>query len=328
MKEFRLPKIYTFIRGFMFSSVNKEFLIFLFFLALSGGFWLLATLNETYEKDFYVPVHITNIPKNVVITTNEEDTVRVTLKDKGFTIMAYLYSHKLQPVLINYGSYARKKAGKGVVPVADIQKQLYSQLYSSTKIVGAKPDKVEFYFNYGESKRVPIRMFGNVVPGERRYLAGYSFMPDYVTVYANKHMLDSIKVVYTEELNIINFNDTIVTTVSLSKIPGVRIEPAQVKMALYPDILTEEAVEVIISSINMPEGKVLRTFPSKVKVHFTVGVNVVRSIKPENFKVVVNYDELAAKPSEKCTLHLVNVPRGVKNSRLEISQVDYLIEQK
>ena len=99
-------------------------------------------------------------------------------------------------------------------------------------------------------------------------------------------------------------------------------------MALYPDILTEEAVEVIISSINMPEGKVLRTFPSKVKVHFTVGVNVVRSIKPENFKVVVNYDELAAKPSEKCTLHLVNVPRGVKNSRLEISQVDYLIEQK
>jgi len=104
--------------------VNKEFLIFLFFLALSGGFWLLATLNETYEKDFYVPVHITNIPKNVVITTNEEDTVRVTLRDKGFTIMAYLYSHKLQPVLINYGSYARKKAGKGVIPIADIQKHI------------------------------------------------------------------------------------------------------------------------------------------------------------------------------------------------------------
>ena len=37
------------VRGFLFTLVNKEFLIFLFFLLLSGIFWLLMTLNETYE---------------------------------------------------------------------------------------------------------------------------------------------------------------------------------------------------------------------------------------------------------------------------------------
>ena len=46
----------------MFNSVNKEFLIFLFFLILSGTFWLLMTLNETYEKEIEVPVTLVEIP--------------------------------------------------------------------------------------------------------------------------------------------------------------------------------------------------------------------------------------------------------------------------
>ena len=50
--------IYNAIRNFLFSSANKEFLIFLFFLSLSGIFWLMMTLNETYEKEFKLPVRL------------------------------------------------------------------------------------------------------------------------------------------------------------------------------------------------------------------------------------------------------------------------------
>ena len=39
------------VRDFLFSTANKEFLIFLFFLALSGIFWLFMTLDETYEQE-------------------------------------------------------------------------------------------------------------------------------------------------------------------------------------------------------------------------------------------------------------------------------------
>ena len=74
----------------------------MFFLGLSGGFWLLATLNETYEKDFIVPIHLTNLPKDVVITSNDDDVVRVTLRDKGFTIMGYLYTERLRPIVLNF----------------------------------------------------------------------------------------------------------------------------------------------------------------------------------------------------------------------------------
>ena len=81
--------IYNAIRNFLFSKANREFLVFIFFLALSGIFWLLMTLNENYEMEVRVPVRIVNIPDNVVLTSEETDTVVVLLHDKGLVLAGY-----------------------------------------------------------------------------------------------------------------------------------------------------------------------------------------------------------------------------------------------
>ena len=84
---FKRRGIVKIFRNFLFTLVNKECLIFLFFLCLSGIFWLLMTLNETYEMEFRIPVRVVNIPNNVVLTSEETDTVRVTLRDKGLMLV-------------------------------------------------------------------------------------------------------------------------------------------------------------------------------------------------------------------------------------------------
>ena len=143
------------VRNFLFSSVNKEFLTFLFFLALSGVFWLMMTLNETYEKEVEIPVRIVNVPKNVVLTSDELDTVKVTLRDKGLMLISYLYGEGMRPLTINFKTYA-KGNGYSAIPASELQRLIYQQLSASTKIVGSKPDKLEIFFNYGLSKRVPV----------------------------------------------------------------------------------------------------------------------------------------------------------------------------
>jgi len=92
--------------------------------------------------------------------------------------------------------------------------------------------------------------------------------------------------------------------------------------------LTEETVDVPVTAINMPDNMVLRTFPSRVSVRFTVGASLFRTIKPSQFKVVVDYNDLANNPSDKCTLQLRRVPRTVSKARLDIETVDYLLEQQ
>lgn len=316
------------VRNFLFSSANREFLTFFFFLVLSTIFWLMTALNETYEREIGVPAYLVNIPKNVVVTSDMEDTVRVTVRDKGFALLAYTYGEGIRPINVNFQSAITRQSGYGVVSSQELMKMINQRFSGSSKIVQVNPDRLDFHYNYGLSRQVSVKMAGHVVPGKSFYLARTRFWPEKVTVYGSKQALDSLRFVKTVPINITNFNDTVLRTVALETIKGVKIVPNTVRIGLYPDILTEENIEVPITAINMPEGKVLRTFPQRVTVNFIVGASMFRSISPEQFAVVVDYNEIIDHPSDKCSIHLRETPQGVRNARLKMTQVDYLIEEQ
>ncbi len=316
------------VRNFLFSSANREFLTFFFFLVLSTIFWLMTALNETYEREIGVPAYLVNIPKNVVVTSDMEDTVRVTVRDKGFALLAYTYGEGIRPINVNFQSAITRQSGYGVVSSQELMKMINQRFSGSSKIVQVKPDRLDFHYNYGLSRQVSVKMSGHVVPGKSFYLARTRFWPEKVTVYGSKQALDSLRFVKTVPINITNFNDTVLRTVALETIKGVKIVPNTVRIGLYPDILTEENIEVPITAVNMPEGKVLRTFPQRVTVNFIVGASMFRSISPEQFAVVVDYNEIIDHPSDKCSIHLRETPQGVRNARLKMTQVDYLIEEQ
>ena len=324
----RQNQIFKVVGNFLFSSLNKEFLIFLFFLLLSGAFWLMMALNETYEEELKVPVRLVGMPRNAVMTDEPADTVKVTVRDKGFTLVTYKYGHWFRPLTFKFATYANEDQGHGAIPVADIIKQVQSQLYGSSKLLSVKPEKLDFYFTYGASKKVPIRFRGKISTSKSYYLAHTEFSPMMVTAYANKKVLDELKYVEIEPFNYRNLQDTIHQNVRLQKIRGVKLVPSTVRLSVYPDVLTEESIEVPVSAVNMPAGMVLRTFPSRVTVRFTIGASQFRMIRPEQFNVVVDYQTLAENPSDKCTLQLRSVPSSVSKAKLELDKVDYLLEQQ
>ena len=327
MSESRLTHLFRLVRNFFFSSINKEFLIFLFFLFLSGTFWLVLSLNETYEREIKVPVRLVGVPKNVVITSDSEDTIRVTVRDKGYALVTYMFGDVVRPLEINFKNYA-KTEGRGLFPTADMKKQLEQRFYSGSKVIAVKPEKIEFYFNYGLNKRVPVKFLGKITPGESYYIAKTKFSPDSITIYASESILDSIKYVYTEQLDITDVTDTLTENVNIRKMRGVKCLPSVVDISIYPDVLTEESIEVPITPINVPADKVLRTFPSRVKVSFVTGASLFRSIHPENFSVVVDYNDVADHPSDKCNIYLRATPHGGTKATTQLKQVDYLIEQQ
>ena len=317
-----------FIRVFLFSRGNKEFLIFLFFLALSGAFWLSLTLNDTYEQEFAVPVAVVDVPKNAVLTSDEVDTVKMTIRDKGIFLISYYYGDYLKNIRIHFRSHSHNN-GTGTIAAQELQKIVYSRLFSSSKILSTKPDKLEFYYSYGTKKKVPVRWSGRVIPEELYFISRVEYSPDSVTIYASEEKLDSINMVYTEQLNYANFRDTLSVNCRLSKIKSVKMVPDHVQVNFFTDVLTEERIEGIpVQGINMPEGKTLRTFPAKVAVNFVTGVNVYRNLRPQDFTVVVDYNDIKNNPSEKCDIHLQDVPSGISRARLETTQVDYLIESQ
>lgn len=229
------------VRNFLFRLLNKEFLIFLFFLFLSGVFWLMMTLNETYEKELKIPVRLVGVPRNIVITTDLSDSVRVTLRDKGFVLISYMIHNKLSPLIVNFDTYANKQTGQGVVSMSDLQKMVKQELLNSTVILSVKMDSQDFFFNYGRRKRVKIQLIGNIRPAKNYYLSHVEFSPESVTVYANKQALDSIRMIQTEFQDIVNFDDTVVRRVRLKAARGVKVTPSTSPSASTPTSLRRRA---------------------------------------------------------------------------------------
>ncbi|WP_028896771.1 CdaR family protein [Prevotella sp. HUN102] len=328
--------IFDKVRNLLLKIFNKEFLIFLFFLALSGLFWLSNTLDDTYEKEIPIDIRLTGIPKNVVLTSEVDSTIRVTIKDKGYILAMYLFSKEIRPLTFDFSTY-RNLNNSGEITIAEIQKLLGQQLYSSTKITAVKSNNLSFTFNYGQHKKVSVKISGMAIPAEGYFLTRVQFTPDSVTVYAEKELLDSIREAYTESQEILNFTEMKELNVNLRKIKNAKFVPNTVKMQLYPDVLIEETVEVPIKAINVPEDKVMRVFPGKIKVVFAAGTARVKAmpknietqqILPDGFTAVVDYKEVENGTSDKCRVYLRATPNGIRNARPVADKVDYLIEQR
>jgi hypothetical protein len=307
--------------------MNKQFFVFLFFLFLSAVFWLIITLNDTYEQELKVPVRIVNIPKNVVLTSAAVDTVKATVRDKGWMFLSYLYGEKKYEVKLNYKNYDRGNGG-GMTSASELKRLVEQTLESTSKVTAIKPERLEFFYNNGERKRVPVQWTGRVIPEQLYFISQVAYKPDSVDVYAPKEKLDSIRYVYSEPLNYVGFHDTLTVSCRLAHDTDVKVMPEHVSISFFTDVLTEESISVPIQCINLPKGKVLRTFPAKVKVNFVAGAAQIRTLNPEEFVVVADYAEIMEKPSEKCNLYLNTVPQGISRAKLSSKQVDYLIEEE
>lgn len=88
----------------MSALLNRQFLTFLFFLGLSASFWFLLALDREYEFEVEVPLQLTNVPKNVIITTDPPKSVKLTLKGKGSDMLVYRYLKKIQPANFPFSS--------------------------------------------------------------------------------------------------------------------------------------------------------------------------------------------------------------------------------
>ena len=314
------------IKDFLLSEKSREFLIFLFFFVIAGGFWLLQTLNNDYETEFSIPVRIKNVPNNVVLTSEPPSEIRVRVKDKGTVLLNYMLGKSFFPVTLDFAEYEGRNSHVKVF-ASEFEKNILAQLSASSKILSIKPDTLDYIFATGKSKQIPVRFRGDVTADLQYYISDTICNPDSVLVYAPAGILDTIKVAYTQKVKLENISDTTRLRTSLATVKGAKFVPGSVELTFPVDIYTEKTVEVPVHGINFPADKALRAFPSKVQITFQVGMKRFRSIKASDFIINVTYEDLLKLGTDKYTVKLKSAPKGVSQIRIVPEQVDFLIEQ-
>ncbi|MEY8688136.1 CdaR family protein [Bacteroides sp. AN502(2024)] len=324
--EYRYLKLSKKIKDFLISDKSREFLIFLFFFLIAGGFWLLQTLNNDYEAEFSIPVRMKDVPNNVVLTSEPPSELRVRVKDKGTVLLNYMLGKSFFPVNLDFSDY-KGKDNHVKIYASDFEKKILSQLNVSSKILSIKPDTLEYIYSEGKAKLIPVRFRGKVTAGLQYYVSDTICSPDSVLVYAPEGILDTITTAYTQKITLENISDTTRQRIPLTTERGVKFVPASVEMSFPVDIYTEKTVEVPLYGVNFPADKALRTFPSKVQITFQVGLKRFRSIKASDFIIHISYEELLKLGSDKYTVKLKSFPSGINQIRIVPEQVDFLIEQ-
>lgn len=325
-------------RNFFLWIRSKEFLIFLFFLIVAGFFWAMLALKDVVEYEVAFPVNVVHVPEKVTLNYEGTDTIlvakgkeydvigydtlHVTIRDNAYNILGYLF--KKVPININY-----TKGDEDKISVSSTELLKKAKMDKSVEVVSIKPERFEIYYSYGEFKYKPVAIYGNITAADKYFLVGTKVVPESVRVTGAPARLASIDSVRTRYVRITDVSEKEERKVSLQQHQGVSLGVKEVMVVATADILDAMDCEVEIEAINVPEDKVLRTIPGRVTVKFAAAAQMRKSIAPEDFKVVVDYNEIRSDNNRQTiTLRLIRKPAFVRQATLETKEVDYKIEQR
>ncbi len=312
----------------LFFNKNKEFYVFLLFLGLSILFWFLQSTQASSQTELSIPLEYGKLPENVIITNELPANIKVTVLDKGSHLYNYhIHRRKLGLEL----DLLRWRAEEGIsrIPLEQLKPAIFAKLKPSAQILRISPDSLILYFVEKEQKDLPVKLNAQIGLSRQYMLVEEpSIQPSFVRAYAPSSILDTLRLIETELLDLPVLKDSISTNVKLKAIEGVHFSQATVRVHLSVEEFTEVRYEIPVMGLDFPENLFLRSFPSKVTVSFLVSRSNYQSVKAEDFHLGIYYRDLIESNEDLQSIKLVKTPDYVQRLSLHPDKVECLIEKK
>ena len=315
------------LRNFLRINDGREFLVFLFFLFAAFIFWYLVTMNQEYEMKYKVKLELKHLPENLIVIEPLPDEMIIVLKDRGDKLVEYKARGKMNTLVVDYRQHA-KVMGRTAIFGAELSQLLGEGLASSTTIVSASVDTLQYCVADARGVKLPVRWRGTVSTSNNQYAVEHiRVVPDSVMVYAAPQVRDTMTAVYTDPVRLVGLTDSVTCTMDLMQGKrGVRYVPSEVALMVAVSPYVVKSVQVPVQGYMFPYGQQLKTFPSKVDVRFRVSLNDFREVTEDDFKIRVRHSQLNDNALGKVTLNLEEMPDNVTDVVIEPAEVDYLIE--
>ena len=312
------------LKSFFFT---KDILSFLFFLALASTFWFVHALGKERETNITVPVRYVGIPINVAITNSPPSEISLDIKDQGLRLFDYSKRH-ITPLTIDLSRVFYQK-GEILITPDLLSGRIRRYLKPTTSILNIYPDSILIQYEKLGVKTVPIKLNSKIGLANQYKLSNdVQLDPNIVTIFGPKRMLDRIKFVQTDYLELKNLNDTSYYSCELKPIKLVRFSVKHTKVSVFVEPFTERKVQIPVTAINCPQYTSIRTFPTFVNVTYTVGLSKFYTLSPTDLQVYLDYNDLKLSKQSKQILKIKNNTSHISNIRISPSEVEIILEEK
>ena len=315
-------------------GINRDVIIFAFFLLLSFIFWYLNSLGKNIESDLKYPVRYINLPKERILSEDLPSRLELYLKGPGYSVLKLKLSGSRAPLIldistINYRRVPGSKTLSYYILSSGLIPKLKSQLRTECEIVTIKPDTLFFTFDRIIAKAVPVIPDVEILTEKQYSVKGnIQVNPDSVILTGPKHIIDTVENVKTRFKRLTGVDETITRSFMLKTSKEYSSSVKKVTVTIPVEQFTEAEIHVPVKIINCPDSIDIKIFPDEVTVRCQVAVSDYNQFKERPFEVVLDLNKVNLNSTDKIPVEIPNVPPFVNSLRVTPSKVDFLIEKK
>lgn len=316
------------------SSINRDYIVFGFFLLLSFIFWYLNSLGKEIETEIRYPVRYVNLPKERVLAEELPSRLNLYLRGPGYEILKLKLSGNRAPAILDIATlnYRRVPGSKELnyyLKTSGIIPKLKNDLRSECQILYVRPDTLFLKFDRIITKKVPVVSSVEVIT-DRQYFnkGGISIEPDSVKISGPLRILDTVVNVRTKIRKFTGVKETVRKNIKLDLPDYFSASVRKVLITIPVEQFTEAELTVPVKILNQPDTIDLKIFPDVVTVRGLVAVNDFKKLAEIPFEVILDMGKVNLRSTERIPLEIRNVPPFLTSLRITPADVDFLIEKK
>jgi hypothetical protein len=138
------------------SLLNKNVIMFAFFLFLAFIFWYLNSLSKEIKDDFKFSASFINVPKGRIISDDPPSKLILEIRGQGYSLLKYKFSTNRNKLLVDLSKVSFKripyaKPTRYFVISSGLISSFKRQLGNGFEIISIKPDTIFLNFNFIEN---------------------------------------------------------------------------------------------------------------------------------------------------------------------------------
>ncbi|MFV0419522.1 MAG: YbbR-like domain-containing protein [Dysgonomonas sp.] len=316
------------VRSFFKKIQWKKILTFLFFILLALIFWLMQVWRQKFDSDLNIPVKYVNVPDSIIFENELPTNIVARIKEDGATIFRYYFTRSKDSLVVDIREIVNSTQER-VIKDRSFEELIRTKLFNTTELLSYTPARLSYPYAILHQKKLPVIYDGYVSLASGHLLDGdMTLQPDSVLAYGSRSALDTLHYAHTLDDTLKNVTSGRRVLVVMREMKGVKFAPNSVELTIPVDEFNQKIVEVPVVCVNLPENLNIKFFPSSVKIPFFVGLKRYNQITAEDFKVIVNYNDIKDFKETSMPVRVTESPDYVQTKLPIPSEVEFVLEQK
>ena len=254
-------------------------------LVIAISLWFIVNLNRDFNVTLQIPIELTNIPDDQVVSSSVPENARVNVTGEGWNLIS-LYNNPPK-ILLNADENQS----------INISDQIRNQIgaFNDINILQVNPSTLTVETEERATRRVPVENRVNISLREQYGLLREPLVyPDSVTITGAQSVIGEITSWPTQQVELTRINQPVQRTIPLVEADTpTQVIPEEVEIHLEVAEFTETEVRIPIRTRNLPSGRVVTYNPSSIVVRFDVPIDQFSGVKGQRpFAAYVNFEDM------------------------------------